>query len=147
MYSRRWTLSSGELVITRPKTHGDVLLGLWKSAADGRLPHALLFSGPSGVGKFLSAGWFAAGLLCARGPGEPCLTCGPCKRVRSGSHPDLFVVDAAASGQDQLTIAFITPCVALLVGQIFGEEQFTAYTLLGTAMILFGVGLGIRRRR
>lgn len=109
MYSRRWTLSSGELDITRPKTHGDVLLGLWKSAADGRLPHALLFSGPSGVGKFLSAGWFAAGLLCARGPGEPCLTCGPCKRVRSGSHPDLFVVDAAACGQDQLTIAFITP--------------------------------------
>jgi drug/metabolite transporter (DMT)-like permease len=44
-------------------------------------------------------------------------------------------------------IAFVTPCVALLLGQTLGGEQVTANTLLGTAMILTGVGLGMRRHR
>jgi DNA polymerase-3 subunit delta' len=91
----------------RPLGHDDVLAGLWRSAADGRLPHALLAHGPEGVGKFLALRWFARGLLCARGPGEPCGACAPCKRVASGNHADLFVVDARAAGQDQLTIHFV----------------------------------------
>lgn len=95
--------------LREPRGHGEVLAGLWRSAADGRLPHALLFGGPSGTGKFLAARWFATGLLCERGPGPPCLACGPCKRVRADGHPDLFVVDAAAVGQDRLTVAFVTP--------------------------------------
>lgn len=44
-------------------------------------------------------------------------------------------------------IAFITPCVALFLGQALGGEQITANTIGGTAMILTGVGLGIRRRK
>jgi len=92
-----------------PLGHGPVLAGLWRSAAEGRLPHALCFQGLAGTGKFLAARWFAAGLLCAAGPGPPCLACGPCKRVRSDNHPDLFVVDAPAAGQDRITVAFVTP--------------------------------------
>ncbi len=44
-------------------------------------------------------------------------------------------------------IAFITPCVALFLGQALGGEQITANTIGGTAMILTGVGLGIRLRK
>ncbi len=44
-------------------------------------------------------------------------------------------------------IAFITPCVALFLGQTLGGEQVTANTIGGTVMILTGVGLGIRPRR
>ena len=87
--------------------HGAVLEGLWRSAAAGRLPHALLFRGPEGIGKFLAMRTLAAGLLCDGGPGAPCGACGPCKRVRSDNHADLFPVDAVAHGFDILTIHFV----------------------------------------
>lgn len=93
----------------RPLGHGSALEGLWRAADSGRLPHALMLRGPEGVGKFLSAKWLAAGLLCETGPEWPCGTCGPCKRVASGNHPDLFVVDAVASGENSITVPFITP--------------------------------------
>ena len=51
--------------------HGEVLDGLWRAAALDRLPHALTFEGPAGVGKFLAARRLAAGLLCERGPAAP----------------------------------------------------------------------------
>jgi hypothetical protein len=93
----------------RPRGHGALLEGLWRAAASGRLPHALLLRGPEGVGKFLAARWLAAGLLCQEGPEWPCGACGPCKRVASDNHPDLFVVDAVASGERAITIPFVAP--------------------------------------
>jgi len=90
-----------------PRGHGERLEGLYRSARDGRLAHALLFTGPAGIGKFMTMRLLAIGLLCERGPGAPCLACGPCKRVLLGNHPDLFEVDAPAAGQDQITVHFI----------------------------------------
>lgn len=90
-----------------PRGHGERLEGLYRSARDGRLAHALLFTGPAGIGKFMTMRRLAIGLLCERGPGDPCLACGPCKRVLSGNHADLFEVDAVAAGQDQITVQFI----------------------------------------
>jgi len=83
--------------VARPLVHAATIQGLWRAARAGRLPHALLFEGRAGIGKFLAAKWFAMGCLCARGPDEPCGSCGPCKRVLSGgahgNHADLFVLD------------------------------------------------------
>lgn len=83
--------------VARPLVHAETIQGLWRAARAGRLPHALLFEGRAGIGKFLAAKWFAMGCLCARGPDEPCGSCGPCKRVLSGgahgNHADLFVLD------------------------------------------------------
>jgi DNA polymerase-3 subunit delta' len=83
--------------VDEPRLHAGTIRGLWRAARAGRLPHALLFEGRAGVGKYLAAKWFALGCLCARGPDEPCRSCGPCKRVLSGgeqgNHPDLFVLD------------------------------------------------------
>ncbi len=77
--------------------HEAALQGLWRAAAEGRLPHALLFHGPRGIGKFAAARRFARGLLCARRPiSPPCGDCGPCHRTLAGSHLDLFVLDVAA---------------------------------------------------
>jgi DNA polymerase-3 subunit delta' len=90
-----------------PLGHGEVLQGLWDAARSDRLPHALILRGPEGIGKYHAARWLAQGLLCETGPGEPCLSCGPCRRVQADSHPDLFLVDPLAVGQDRMTIHFI----------------------------------------
>ncbi len=92
-----------------PLGHDECMRGLWSAQAAGRLSHALLLTGAEGIGKFTMARWVAAGLLCAEGPGEPCLQCGPCKRLMAGNHPDFMEVDARANGLDALTVAFFAP--------------------------------------
>ncbi len=87
--------------------HGDLLRSLWSAAANSRLGHALLLTGPTGVGKFLALERLAEGLLCQHGPGEPCGTCPACRRVTAGSHPDLLRVDALSHGFEELTIHFV----------------------------------------
>jgi len=90
-----------------PWGHDEVLRGLCAAARVGRLAHALEFSGPAGVGKFVVARWFAAALVCERGPtkgGEldaPCQECGACRRSAAGTHPDLFVVDVRQEAEKE----------------------------------------------
>jgi DNA polymerase-3 subunit delta' len=90
-----------------PLGHAAVLEGLWHAARSERLPHALLMRGPEGIGKYHAARWLALGLLCQKGPGDPCLDCGACRRVLAHSHPDLFLVDSLDAGQERMTIQFI----------------------------------------
>src|SRR5262249_14680434 len=67
----------------------------WKR---GRLAHAYLFVGPTGIGKRLFAEELAKALLCEQVPSrvpegrlEACDRCEACKLVPAGTHPDLFV--------------------------------------------------------
>lgn len=89
--------------------HELVLDGLWRAARARRLAHALCFVGPEGVGKFLAAERLALGLVCARGIGAPCGTCGPCKRAQSDSHPDIFLIDPTIEGLESISIGHVTP--------------------------------------
>ena len=73
--------------------------------ASGRLPQALLFEGPPGVGKQRLALWLAQALVCEKpgnpkglpdgrgegetGKGEPCGECQPCRLLLNLSHPDV----------------------------------------------------------
>ena len=63
-----------------------------------RLPHALLFVGPAGLGKRDLADALAARLLCAtpRPDGGAWDQCTTCQLRRSGNHPDLFMIVPAA---------------------------------------------------
>src|SRR4051794_16092150 len=67
----------------------------------GRAPHALLISGPDGVGKTTLALDLAAGLLClAADPRErPCRGCAACRKVAHGNHPDLHRVAPDGAGE------------------------------------------------
>jgi DNA polymerase-3 subunit delta' len=60
----------------------------------GRLAHAYLFVGPTGVGKRLFAVELAKALLCEAPPGdgrlEACDRCPACAQVEVGTHPDFF---------------------------------------------------------
>src|SRR5213083_999079 len=57
--------------------------------ASGRLPQALLFEGPTGVGKQRLALWLAQALMCDAGLGEGCGKCQHCRLVLTLSHPDV----------------------------------------------------------
>lgn len=98
---------SSDIQVPDIKGHGTLLHGLWAAAEAGRLGHALLLTGPSGVGKFLTLERLAEGLLCQNGPGEPCRECPACRRAAAGSHPDLLRVDALSHGFEELTIHFV----------------------------------------
>ena len=58
----------------------------------GRIPHALLFVGPHGVGKGELALEFARMLLCGKGALSGCSTCSACIKASKLEHPDLHVL-------------------------------------------------------
>lgn len=58
----------------------------------GTLHHALLFEGPSGVGKRLVAEWVARVANCT-GANAPCEECPSCRQIAAGSFPDVIRVE------------------------------------------------------
>lgn len=70
--------------------HDDVKARLREMADTGRLPHALLLEGPSGVGKFALARAFAQYIHCTnRTPdGDSCGCCPSCRQHESFNHID-----------------------------------------------------------
>lgn len=69
--------------------------------ARARLPHALLFSGPAGLGKLALAQRLARALLCLvpGADGSACGTCKSCLLVNAGTHPDLHLIAPAEEGK------------------------------------------------
>ena len=72
---------------------------LRRAYAAGRMPHAMIFSGPVGVGKGTTARALAALWLCERAHRSPppsgtrpCGTCDSCLAIEAGSHPDEHVI-------------------------------------------------------
>ncbi len=60
----------------------------------GTLPHALLVSGPPGLGKRVFGETLARALLCERPreDGRGCGACGACRLSGAGTHPDYLLV-------------------------------------------------------
>ncbi len=82
-------------------------ISTWKSltSAGVQLPHALLFAGPSGVGKRELADALATRLLCEQprqSHESACGKCPSCLMMANGQHPDfrLLQPDAAAEGEE-----------------------------------------------
>jgi DNA polymerase-3 subunit delta' len=68
----------------------------------GRLPHALLFVGPEGVGKKELALALARGLICEGGPPRPCDACRACGKVLRASAKLAEWREAAQEADDSL---------------------------------------------
>lgn len=71
-------------------SHDNVKTQLRQMAADGRVPHALLLHGPSGIGKFAMARAFVQYLHCTSPTpsGEPCGECPSCVQHANFNHID-----------------------------------------------------------
>jgi len=59
---------------------------------NGRLPHALLLSGPRFTGKTVLATGFIASLLCQENQHPACGSCRSCQLLKSGAHPDRHTI-------------------------------------------------------
>jgi DNA polymerase-3 subunit delta' len=97
--------------------HAPPLALLARAVARGTLPPSLLFSGPSGIGKRLTAVALAQALNCERPiPFAPtdgsdpdptraidaCGSCRSCARIARGVHADVLIVEPAESGAIKL---------------------------------------------
>lgn len=70
---------------------------------EGKIPHALLFAGPAGIGKTMVAGEFFKAVNCLKSPGDPCDACACCMKIKktpdNATHPDLLTVSPAEGRQ------------------------------------------------
>ena len=87
----------------RPQTFDDVvgqehIVRTLRNAIDrNTLSHAYLFTGPRGTGKTTTARLLAKALLCEHAlTSSPDGTCQWCKAIASGTHPDVYELDAAS---------------------------------------------------
>jgi DNA polymerase-3 subunit delta' len=71
--------------------HSASIATIRRTLASGRTAHAYLFSGPDGVGKKKIATAFIEALFC--GNDEGCGTCPSCKKIASGNHPDIHLLE------------------------------------------------------
>jgi DNA polymerase-3 subunit delta' len=84
------TMSDEPIQLAPLPWHQALWSGLMQVLDQGRLSHALLLSGPQGVGKRRFALALAGALLCEK-PGlehQACGICPSCRMLRSGGHPD-----------------------------------------------------------
>jgi len=87
-------------VLDQVRAQDTALATLRRALRAGRVHHALLFDGPSGVGKELTAFGLAQALVCEKPvEGEACGVCSACARslLREGEkrpvHPDVVVLE------------------------------------------------------
>ena len=102
----------------------DAWHGLVARLESGRLPHALLVRGQTGLGKLLFATAFAEYALC-REPkaGLACGGCRSCTQFRAGTHPDFMRVeleerDGKAGEEGQLKSAISVDQVRALISAL-----------------------------
>jgi DNA polymerase III subunit delta' len=87
--------------------NGRVVAALRGGLRSGRVPHALLFTGPRGVGKFTLARMFAQAANCERLTDDFCCQCNTCLRIAELADPQRLIEQGLAErgeGADAATV-------------------------------------------
>lgn len=97
---RKWRSQTFNDLVGQDK----VVHTLRQAVANGRVPHAYLFSGPRGTGKTSAARLLAKMINCTSPKdGEPCNDCLSCCEITEGRSTDVFEIDAASNrGIDEI---------------------------------------------
>lgn len=72
--------------------HNDVIKNLLPRIKQNRLPHAMMFYGPSGIGKRTLAAEIIKAINCKNSEDDPCDTCNSCKWINENQHPDVIMI-------------------------------------------------------
>lgn len=92
-------MTDSQLAVRLP-WQGDQWLHIEQLLASDRMPHALLFSGPDGIGKGRFALALAHYLMCEQPvSGTACGQCRQCGFNRAATHPDLQCIEPDAKGK------------------------------------------------
>ena len=103
-----------------------VLRALRRAIERERLPHALLFTGPPGVGKATTALLLAQALNCpVAGPVDSCGECVSCSKIARGIHPDLLWIGPTPRA---IKIGQITPRSQSSIPAAETATVFVGYT-------------------
>lgn len=108
-------------VIDGIRGHEEIWHRLMTPLRSGRLPHALAFYGPRGVGKKRMAWALAQALLC-EGDEAPCGVCGPCLRV--------------AGEQSEAVLALVPTGAAIKLEAAQQVNDFLGLRRLGRARVV-----------
>src|SRR5690242_5297659 len=82
--------------------HAHLLDLVARAASRGTLPPSLIFAGPEGIGKRMTAVALAQLMNCLQpdkfGGLDACGTCASCKRIARGVHADILMIEPGDSG-------------------------------------------------
>lgn len=91
----------------------------------GALPHALLLTGPEGLGKREFARAFACGLLCAQPVGgHACGHCRSCLLLAAGTHPDWLVLGRGVRRDGTVRSEIVIDQIRELAAKLAMSSQF-----------------------
>jgi DNA polymerase III subunit delta' len=82
---------------------------------EGRFPHGLIFSGPTGVGKHTAALMIAKALNCTQAttPDDFCDRCPSCRKIEASTHPDVMTISVEEDAS-QIKIAQVRHVLSIL---------------------------------
>lgn len=96
-----------------------------------RMHPVVLLEGREGLGKRHLATWMSARILCQNLSSKPCGTCGSCREVIAGIHPDVMVLDCADESIKTADVEVLQRHFDMLsstgirIGLIFNADRMT----------------------
>jgi DNA polymerase-3 subunit delta' len=109
--------------------HEELWASLGARLRRGALPHALLLSGPSGLGKRQFAERFVALALCEQKGDQPCGRCRACLLLAAGSHPDRVRVTLEERDDGKLRSEILVEQIRRLSERLAMTPQFGGHQL------------------